>query len=316
MGDPSGIGPEICARLLAEESIYEICQPVVYGCAATLREAAVQVGVAMKSNDENNIVDLPRSAPFERGVVAADSGAAAYSYILKAIQAAKNNDVSAVVTGPIHKESLAAAGIEHPGHTEIFAEQTSTNRYCMMLTSDDITCSLVTTHVGLGDVIGLLSTHRILEVIELSHAAMTRLRNHQPRIAVCGLNPHAGEGGLFGNREEERIITPAIEAARNKGMNIVGPLPADTAFLSSQREQTDCYICMYHDQGLIPLKTLAFETAVNVTLGLPIVRTSVDHGTGFDIAWQGKANPTSLFCAVRLACRLCESSPATQASNN
>jgi 4-phospho-D-threonate 3-dehydrogenase / 4-phospho-D-erythronate 3-dehydrogenase len=174
----------------------------------------------------------------------------------------------------------------------------------MMLTSEAITCSLVTVHVGYREVPALLTTDRILETIELTADAMERFRGRKPRLLVCGLNPHAGEHGLFGEGEEERIIAPAIVAAKAKGIDVGGPLPPDTAFLPKYRKATDAYVCMYHDQGLIPLKALAFEDAVNVTLGLPIIRTSVDHGTAFDIAWQGKADPSSLFQAVRLAAKL------------
>jgi 4-hydroxythreonine-4-phosphate dehydrogenase len=174
----------------------------------------------------------------------------------------------------------------------------------MMLTSDALTCSLVTAHVGLRDVPGLLTRELVRETIELTAAAMRRLRGRDPKLVVCGLNPHAGEHGLFGAGEEEVIIAPAIEDARSKGLAVRGPLPPDTAFLPKHREATDAYVCMYHDQGLIPLKALAFEEAVNVTLGLPIVRTSVDHGTAFDIAWTGAADPTSFVRAVELAAKL------------
>ena len=175
----------------------------------------------------------------------------------------------------------------------------------MMLTSDELTCSFVTVHVGYRDVPGLLSVARIRDVLELTAAAMRRLRGRAPKLAVCGLNPHAGEHGLFGQNEEERFIAPAIEAVRAQGCEIEGPLPPDTAFLATRRRRTDAYVCMYHDQGHIPLKALAFDVAVNTTLGLPMVRTSVDHGTACDIAWQGKASPNSLFEAVKMAARLC-----------
>jgi 4-hydroxythreonine-4-phosphate dehydrogenase len=174
----------------------------------------------------------------------------------------------------------------------------------MMQYSEEINCTFVTVHVGYYEVPSLLSTARILDVIELTAEAVGKLRGRQPKIAVLGLNPHAGEHGLFGQREEERIIIPAIEAARAQGHAIEGPLPPDTAFLPWTRKATDAFVCMYHDQGHIPVKALAFDSAVNTTLGLPIVRTSVDHGTACDIAWQGKANPSSLFAAVRLAIRL------------
>jgi 4-hydroxythreonine-4-phosphate dehydrogenase len=262
------------------------------------------------------------------GAIAAEAGRAAYRYIERAIREALAGRVDAVATGPIHKEALRAAGIPFPGHTEIFAAQTDARRSCMMLTSEAITCSFVTAHVGYRDVPRLLSRERILDVIELSAEAMQRIRGRTPRLLVCGLNPHAGEHGLFGDREEERFIIPAVvEArargipvegrgadervdprvvveARARGIPVEGPLPPDTAFLPARRRATDCFICMYHDQGHIPLKALAFDLAVNITLGLPIIRTSVDHGTAFDIAWQGRADVTSLIRAVRLAARL------------
>ncbi len=241
------------------------------------------------------------------GQVDARCGDAAYRYVIGAIDAALAGEVDAVATAPLHKEALHAAGHDFPGHTEIFATRMHAEKSCMMLTSPEITCSLVTVHVGLGEVATLLTTERIREVIDLTAVAMRRLRGREPRLAVCGLNPHAGEGGIFGQREEERIIAPAVEAARATGLTIEGPLSPDTAFLPERRRRTDAYVCMYHDQGLIPLKALAFDSAINTTLGLPVVRTSVDHGTAFDIAWQGVANPSSLYEAVRMAALLCRS---------
>jgi 4-hydroxythreonine-4-phosphate dehydrogenase len=239
------------------------------------------------------------------GTVSAACGRAAYAYVSSAIEEALAKRVDAIATGPLHKEALHAAGIPLPGHTEILANQTRSNRVCMMLTSDAVTCSLVTVHVGYREVTAFLTRERILETIELTAAAMERLRSRKPRLLVCGLNPHAGEHGLFGDGEEERIIAPAIADARARGIDASGPLSPDTAFLPKYRSQTDAYICMYHDQGLIPLKALAFEEAVNVTLGLPIVRTSVDHGTAFDIAWKGVADVSSFVKAVELAAKLC-----------
>ncbi|MDF1660107.1 MAG: 4-hydroxythreonine-4-phosphate dehydrogenase PdxA, partial [Verrucomicrobiales bacterium] len=238
--------------------------------------------------------------------ISASTGKAAYDFILSSIRLAKAGLVDGVSTAPINKEALNLAGVKEPGHTEIFANETATEKFCMMMTSEIITCSLVTVHVGYREVPAMLTAERIVEVIELTRAAMSRIRGREPKMVVCGLNPHAGEGGLFGNREEENIILPAMERARAAGADLVGPLPPDTAFLDWRRAETDAYICMYHDQGLIPLKALAFDEAINVTLGLPIVRTSVDHGTALDIAWQGKANPGSIVEAVRLAARLTE----------
>jgi 4-phospho-D-threonate 3-dehydrogenase / 4-phospho-D-erythronate 3-dehydrogenase len=322
MGDPAGIGPEICLRLLAHAETLQTARPIVFGDAGVLRRVANKLvlpfptqvisradwPVASRTLSGPAVVDLGAIAATDvvPGQVDARCGEAAYRYVTAAIDAALAGEVEAVATAPLHKEALHAAGHDFPGHTEIFATRMRAERSCMMLTAPEITCSLVTVHVGLGEVAALLTTERIREVIDLTAAAMRRLRGREPRLAVCGLNPHAGEGGLFGLREEERIIAPAVAGAQAARLDIEGPLSPDTAFLPDRRRRTDAYICMYHDQGLIPLKALAFDSAINTTLGLPIVRTSVDHGTAFDIAWQGRANPSSLYEAVRLAARLSE----------
>ena len=246
-------------------------------------------------------LDADRVRP---GAFNADTGRASYALIQAAIEAALARRVAAVVTAPINKEALHAAGIRFPGHTEIFAQRTGASRWCMLQYSQQITCSFVTVHVGYAQVPELLSETRILEVIELTADALRRIRGREPRLVVCGLNPHAGEHGLFGHAEEERWIVPAVTAVRRQGIDVEGPLPPDTAFLPEKRQTTDAFVCMYHDQGHIPLKALAFDSAVNTTLGLPIIRTSVDHGTAGDIAWQGKARPGSLFAAVDLALKL------------
>jgi len=304
MGDPAGIGPELCLRLLTHAESAHVAQPIIYGDAGVLRRVAEKLALPF---DVARVVDLGAIAAEDvvPGRVDARCGEAAYRYVIAAIDAALAGEVEAIATAPLHKEALHAAGHDYPGHTEIFAERMHAERSCMMLTAPEITCSLVTVHVGLGEVAGLLTTERIGEVIDLTAAALRRLRGREPRLVVCGLNPHAGEGGLFGQREEERIIAPAVAAARARGLAIEGPLSPDTAFLPTIRARTDAYVCMYHDQGLIPLKALAFDSAINTTLGLPIVRTSVDHGTAFDIAWQGVAHPASLYEAVRLAAVLC-----------
>ena len=304
MGDPAGIGPELCLRLLTHAESAHVAQPIIYGDAGVLRRVAEKLALPF---DAARVVDLGAIAAEDvvPGRVDARCGEAAYRYVIAAIDAALAGAVEAIATAPLHKEALHAAGHDYPGHTEIFAERMHAERSCMMLTAPEITCSLVTVHVGLGEVAGLLTTERIGEVIDLTAAALRRLRGREPRLVVCGLNPHAGEGGLFGQREEERIIAPAVAAARARGLAIEGPLSPDTAFLPTIRARTDAYVCMYHDQGLIPLKALAFDSAINTTLGLPIVRTSVDHGTAFDIAWQGVAHPASLYEAVRLAAVLC-----------
>jgi len=320
MGDPAGVGPEICLQLLANAAVCEIATPVIFGDARLLARCARQTGLPAPkrilseiewsekctSLDEPAVLDLFGfdATDFTPGVVSAKTGSAAFRYIEKSIEAALVGQVAAVATAPINKEALRAAGILYPGHTEMFADKMSADRSCMAFFSDEMICSLVTVHIGYQDVVPALSSERILEVIELTSEAVTRHLGRKPRLAVCGLNPHAGEHGLFGQGEEEKIIEPAIAAARAKGMTIEGPLPPDTAFIASKRKTVDAYICMYHDQALIPLKALAFDSAVNTTLGLPLPRTSVDHGTACDIAWQGKANGRSLVEAVLLAAKL------------
>ena len=299
MGDPAGIGPELCLRLFSGEAPDFGAELTIFGSDKVLGDVALATGLELAGD----CVDFGPVEGLIPGEISEHTGAASHHYLTNAIDATLAGHFDAIVTGPINKEALSLAKIPHPGHTEILVERSGAQRHCMMLTSPEITCSLVTTHCSIAEVSGLLTTERIIEVIELSAEVMGRLRDRAPRLAVLGLNPHAGEHGLFGDEETE-IIQPAIEAAAAKGINVTGPLPPDTAFRPTVREQVDAYICMYHDQGLIPLKTLAFETGVNVTLGLPIIRTSVDHGTALDIAWDGLADPTSLYEAVHLAIKL------------
>ncbi len=322
MGDAAGIGPEICLRLLANRQIAAECTPIVFGDAALLQRVAAHLEfefstdwpvVAARDWSERHsqlnspaILDfaLLDAAAITPGQIDARCGEAAYRYIIAAIDAGLEHQVDAVSTGPINKEALHAAGHLYPGHTEIFAERMHSDRWCMLMTSAELTCGLVTSHVGYHQVPVLLTVDRIREVIELTAEAMQRIRGRAPRLLVCGLNPHAGEHGLFGQGEEERLIVPAIEAARARGLDVTGPVPPDTAFLPWRRRAFDAVVCMYHDQGLIPLKALAFDSAINVTVGLPVPRTSVDHGTAFDIAWRGTASAQSLQAAVLLAAQL------------
>jgi 4-hydroxythreonine-4-phosphate dehydrogenase len=240
------------------------------------------------------------------GEVSAACGKAGYVYIQQAIAAAMSRRIAGVVTAPIHKEALRLAGVSHPGHTEIFTALTGARRSCMMLRSEVLTVSMVTTHIGYAEAPGKLSVERVLDVIELTAEAMRWMLGRPPRLGICGLNPHAGEHGLFGEQEEERFVQPAVAQARERGIVIEGPLPPDAAFTPAQRKRFDAIVTLYHDQGHIPFKMLAFDTGVNITLGLPIIRTSVDHGTAFDIAWKGLADPQSLFAAVRVAAELAE----------
>lgn len=270
------------------------------GCRRLLAEVASKIGVSFSAED---VVDFPLEGKVEPGVISAKAGAHGFACLEAAVEATMRGEFSGLVTNPIHKEAWDLAGHHYPGHTEYLVEKTGAQSHAMMLTSGEITCSLVTTHVGLAEVPRLLSEERILEVARLTNEAMSAIRNGPARLAMPGLNPHAGEGGLFG-REEIELLIPCLEKLRAEGIEIMGPLSPDTAFLPEVRKTVDAYICTYHDQGLIPLKTLAFDLGVNVTLGLPIVRTSVDHGTAFDLAWAGKASPTSLYEAVRLAASL------------
>jgi len=304
MGDPAGVGPEICLRLLANASVREFASPVVFGDLAVLRRCAERTGLPAPEPSSVRDLTLFDDAGFEPGVVSAKTGAAGYGYVINSIEAALAGEVAAVATAPLHKEALRAADVPYPGHTEIFADKTGAARACMFQYSDEVRASFVTVHCGYGEVPALMTVERILDVIELTAEAMRRIRGVEPVIGVLGLNPHAGEHGLFGDREEERLIEPAMELARRRGILVEGPIPPDTAFLPERRRRTGAFVCMYHDQGHIPLKALAFDTAVNTTLGLPIVRTSVDHGTACDIAWQGKAKASSLVEAVRLAAKL------------
>jgi 4-phospho-D-threonate 3-dehydrogenase / 4-phospho-D-erythronate 3-dehydrogenase len=302
MGDPAGIGPELCLRVLNDERLRSVCRPLVIGSLPLLQRVGRQCQLAVPTDAVFDAVALDARA-VRPGEIDALGGQAAAACIEKAIAMALEGRAEAVTTAPVHKEALRRAGVPYPGHTELFAARTGTRRFCMMQTSRALTASFVTTHLALKAVAREITRDRILEVVELTAQAMMRIRGSSPRLTVCGLNPHAGEGGLFG-REETRVIAPAVAEARQRGFRVEGPLPPDTAFLAAKRAETDAYICMYHDQGHIPLKMLAFDSAVNVTLGLPIVRTSPDHGTAFDIAWQGRADPGSLTAAVRLAALL------------
>jgi 4-phospho-D-threonate 3-dehydrogenase / 4-phospho-D-erythronate 3-dehydrogenase len=304
MGDPAGVGPEVCLQLLANKEVREFATPLVFGDLAILRRCAEKTGLPLPEPTLVRDLTLFDDTDFGPGVVSARTGAAGYGYVLASIEAALAGEIAGVATAPLNKEALRAAGVLYPGHTEIFADKTGAKRSCMFQYSDEVRASFVTVHCGYGEVPALLTVERILDVIELTADAMQRIRGTTPHLAVLGLNPHAGEHGLFGNGEEEKIIIPAIEAARARGISIEGPLPPDTAFIPAKRRSTDAFICMYHDQGHIPLKALAFDTAVNTTLGLPIIRTSVDHGTACDIAWQGKAKGSSLVEAVRLAAKM------------
>jgi 4-hydroxythreonine-4-phosphate dehydrogenase len=279
-GDPAGIGPEIAVRASTDPDVLAVCEPIVYGPTAE--------------------EDL---AGFDRGRVSPAAGRAAYEAVLRAVDDATSGRVAGIATAPINKESFAVAGLPWPGHTELLAHLTASPRVAMMFYSEGLRVVLATVHIPLARVAEALTASRLEEVIELTAAELPRFGISSPRVAVAGLNPHAGEHGLFGSEEEERI-RPAIERCRARGIHVEGPYPADTIFVRAMRGEFDCVVACYHDQGLIPIKMAAFGRAVNVTLGLPIVRTSVDHGTAFDIAGKGIADAGSMIEAVKLAARL------------
>lgn len=301
VGDASGIGPELAMKCAALPEVNNRCRPVLYGNVSVMNRiaAAVQFDPPDAATIvETGVLDVQSVQP---GKFTAETGRASFQAVEAAISDSLEDKIDGIVTGPIQKEAWRLGGITYPGHTELFADRCQVSEYCMMLTSEQISCVLATIHVAIAEVPGQLSTEMIFRAIGLAAQAMERRLGRPARVAVCGLNPHAGEGGMFSHGEEENLIVPAIIQARQMGIEVTGPLPPDTAFTPAVRLHTDVYVCMYHDQGLIPLKTLAFDDAVNVTLGLPIVRTSVDHGTALDIAWTGQASHQSMLAAIHMA---------------
>jgi len=276
-GDPAGIGPEIVAKAASDPRVLEVCEPIVY--------------------------EPPRSTRFEAGVLSGAAGRAAYDVLLRAVKDAQSGAVDAIATAPVNKEAFKLAGLEWAGHTDLLAHLTGARRVAMMFHSDVLRVVLATVHIPLSEVPGVLTRALMTETIRLVAGELPRFGVARPRIAVAGLNPHAGEHGLFG-REEIEAITPAVDTCRGESILVSGPFPADTIFVRTTRGEFDVVIACYHDQGLIPVKLLAFGQAVNVTIGLPIIRTSVDHGTAFDIAGKGIADHGSMVAAVLLAATL------------
>ncbi|MBW2099571.1 MAG: 4-hydroxythreonine-4-phosphate dehydrogenase PdxA [Deltaproteobacteria bacterium] len=315
MGDPVGIGPEIILLALSNASIYKICRPLIIGDLQTLESAKRCIDSRLTLNpvtdpytgkyicgcvDIVNISNLD-SQKISWGKPTAITGKAMISYITKAINMAMCKEIGAVVTCPINKAAMKMAGSKFHGHTELLAKQTRSDNYAMMLAGDRLRVVLVTIHSPLKDVPKILSTEKILTTIEMTRKALVeRFGIDLPRIAVAALNPHAGESGMFGD-EEKRIIGPAIRLAQEKGLDVSGPFPSDSLFYHAAKGLFDAVVCMYHDQGLIPFKMIHFTDGVNTTLGLPIIRTSVDHGTAYDIAGTGKADPGSLVAAIKMA---------------
>jgi 4-hydroxythreonine-4-phosphate dehydrogenase len=317
MGDPAGVGPEVVAKSFAHPDVLKHVRPVVVGDQRRLQRAAQIAGLQLEVRAIASPAEatwgpgtleciqagsLPEDLPFGR--LSAAAGDAAYRYIFRAVELASRGEVAAICTAPLNKEALHAAGHRYPGHTELLAELTHTPEVSMMLVAENLRVIHVTTHIGLLDAVALIDDARVERTIERGHALLERMGIGRPRIAVCGINPHAGEGGLFGRGEEAGKIVPAIERCRQRGIRAEGPLPADTLFFRARRGDFDMVVAMYHDQGHGPVKVLGLEAGVNVTVGLPFVRTSVDHGTAFDIAGTGKADERSLLEALRQAAQL------------
>jgi 4-hydroxythreonine-4-phosphate dehydrogenase len=317
MGDAAGVGPEVIMKALAHPEVHAQCRPLVVGDARRLARAGVIVGSALAirtvaasgdaryAPDNVDCLDLalvPADAPF--GELSIACGEAAYRFIERAVALALAGDVEAICTAPINKEALNAAGHGFPGHTEILAQLTGTAEVSLMLMAPGLRVIHVTTHIGLLDAIDRIDAGLVERTISRGRDLLRRAGTAEPRIAICGINPHAGEGGLFGRGEEETKIVPAVRACTARGWRVEGPLPADTLFYRARKGDFDLVVAMYHDQGHGPVKAVAFDTGVNVTAGLPVVRTSVDHGTAFDIAGTGKADERSMLEALRQAAAL------------
>lgn len=317
MGDPAGIGPEIIIKSLAEGELSG-APAVVVGCASTLRRI-MTMGITPQAElrvldsvaDAHfapgiiNIIDEPLADPeaLRPGIVQKAAGDLAYRCVKRATELALAGDVQAIATAPLNKEALHSAGHLYPGHTELLAKLTDSKNYAMVLYTDKLKVIHVTTHIALRKFLDTLNRERVETVIGMAETFLKRVGYDKPRIAVAGVNPHAGENGLFGD-EEIKIVGPSIEAMKAKGVNAFGPCPPDTVFLQCYEGQYDIVVAMYHDQGHIPLKLLGFYDGVNITAGLPFIRTSADHGTAFDIAWTGKAKSESMAISIQLAMQL------------
>jgi len=317
MGDPAGIGPEIIAKAIDSGGLFSLCRPVVIGDAGVMKkligEMRLPVSIvsiasladADPATGRLDVLDLKQVdlSQHKWGAPDASSGSAVVAYIRKAVELTLKREADAIVTAPISKEMINAAGHHYAGHTELLADLTNTKEYGMLFVGGGLRVILATIHVALKDVPRQITTASILKTLRLAHKAMRSFGIDSPRIGVAALNPHAGEGKLFGSEEGDAIL-PAVIKAREEGIQASDPVPADTLFYKARNNYYDIVVAMYHDQGLAPLKMLAFGNAVNVTVGLPIIRTSVDHGTAYDIAGKGCADPTSLVEAVKLAAKM------------
>ncbi|MBO1077907.1 4-hydroxythreonine-4-phosphate dehydrogenase PdxA [Roseomonas haemaphysalidis] len=314
MGDAAGIGPEIIMKALAREDVYAMCRPLVVGDATRLREA----GAVVRGTLQVRALQTPDGARYERGTVdcidlglipdgfpfgqlSPVAGEGAFRFIERATRLVEAGEADAICTAPLSKEALHAAGHKYPGHTELLAHLTGTPEVSMMLVAPKLRVIHVTTHIGLMDAIRKIEPGLVERVIARGRDTLVKAGIAEPRIGVCGINPHAGENGLFGQGEEEQKIIPAVQACTAKGWDVTGPLPADTLFFRAARGDFDLVVAMYHDQGHGPVKVMGLEAGVNITIGLPVVRTSVDHGTAFDIAGKGIADDGSLVEALKQA---------------
>ena len=318
MGDPAGIGPEVVVRALRHAAVYERCRPLIVGDQRILARAQQWIGppelpITVVANPTAGayhpgtltVLDLANARPSACpiGEVSAAAGRAAVEYVIRACDLALAGAVDAVVTAPLNKEAMNRAGFAYAGHTELLAERTGAAQVSMLLTSPQLRIVHVSTHVALSEAIRRVTAARVETTITLAYEACRALGIDAPRIAVAGLNPHASEGGLFGD-EEERAIRPAVRAARARGFTVSDPQPPDTVFARAVQGEFDIVVAMYHDQGHIPMKLLSFDSGVNVSVGLPIIRTSVDHGTAFDIAGAGTARDDSMRAAIDVAVQM------------
>ena len=304
MGDPAGIGPEICAKALIDPQVRETCDPILVGSAAIFRQTCESLGLIRKLLAQNQqIVDEGHIREFQIGVDASTTGKASAQYIEKAVKLWQAGKIDAIATAPISKKAISLAGYEFPGHTEFLAHLTGTKRVGMSFFAGDLRVILLSTHLSLIDAIKKVTRENLLELIQFSNIELGKLLGRQPKLAVAGLNPHASEGGMFG-LEETSQIEPAVKQAGENGIDVSGPYSPDTIFLRCYRGEFDAVIALYHDQATISVKAFSFGSAVNVTLGLPLIRTSVDHGTAFDIAGKGIADASSMISAIKLAADL------------
>ncbi|XKH60015.1 4-hydroxythreonine-4-phosphate dehydrogenase PdxA [Halomonas sediminis] len=316
MGDPAGIGPEIICRALAAMSSAERASSLIVGDPAIYRRAADTIGTALtfvpldqKTQDDDSVavavIEAPEGAEIPDGEISAGAGDMAFRCVRSAVELVQSGRARVIVTAPLNKAALHAAGHHYDGHTGMLASLTSAPSSFMLLASEHLSTLHVSTHVSLREAIDRVTEQRIAETVAVGHDHLVAMGIEAPRIAVAGLNPHCGEGGIFGD-EDERIIAPAVRTLRDQGYGVQGPISADTVFYRASRGEFDLVVAQYHDQGHIPVKLIAFDTTVNVSLGLPLQRTSVDHGTAFDIAWQGRADATNMGSAIAYARRLAE----------